>query len=284
MVECSQPQIHGEFENLNNLTRGKFELPQGGTPMPRHGTPSAIPGWYIKFQTSVLESLPRPGEISEDVATGWNDNRGALAKSFRELLAPPSGDGDDKPPFTHWIENVQTGGVIGRVNLAHLTGKSWPDGVGLIPVKFIRSAKSQTFRLAVNYDRCVEDGVKAGQYGWVNSGITQEHFPQKRTGVSAEAEVQLAHFGRDMEADEVLRDLGAIGLRPAELPELLVLGEKRPGLQREFPIVALGSRWQRSRGNCYVPCLFKRDTERALGLDRVGGKWSSVCHFLAVNK
>jgi hypothetical protein len=58
--------------------------------MSDHGTVSnEMPGWYIQLQTDVLLQLPRPGEISEKIALGWHDNRGAMKKALREALLPP---------------------------------------------------------------------------------------------------------------------------------------------------------------------------------------------------
>ena len=61
--------------------------------MPSHGTLSNVngfPGWYVQFQIDVLSQLPRPGELSEDVADGWHNNRGAMKKALRDALVPPS--------------------------------------------------------------------------------------------------------------------------------------------------------------------------------------------------
>jgi hypothetical protein len=66
---------------------------KGETPMPSHGTLSngnGFPGWYVQFQIDVLSQLPRPGELSEDVADGWHNNRGAMKKALRDALVPPS--------------------------------------------------------------------------------------------------------------------------------------------------------------------------------------------------
>lgn len=57
--------------------------------MSDHGTLSnEIPGWYIQFQADALLQLPRPGEISEEIALGWHDNRGEMKKILRTALSP----------------------------------------------------------------------------------------------------------------------------------------------------------------------------------------------------
>lgn len=56
-----------------------------------HGAiPQGIPGWYVQFQSDILLQLPRPEEISEEVALGWHNSRGAMKKTLREALLPPN--------------------------------------------------------------------------------------------------------------------------------------------------------------------------------------------------
>ena len=143
--------------------------------------------------------------------------------------------------------------------------------------------KISTYVVPVNYDRSVADGIAAGKYDWVNSDITQEHFPPTRSGI-VQVGIHLVHFGRNTTTDEVERELDKRGLRSAESPELLALGEKHPNLQCEFPIVALGSRWQYPLGHWFVSCLFRLDAERHLGLDWALDEWDDIFRFAAVSK
>src|SRR3989344_4684510 len=41
-----------------------------------------------------------------------------------------------------------------------------------------------TYPLTVNYERSVEDMVRAGRYNHIDSDITSKHFPTKRKGVA----------------------------------------------------------------------------------------------------
>lgn len=57
--------------------------------MADHGTTSNRDlGWYIQFQTDVLSQLPRPGQISEEIARGWHKNREALKRALGKTLLP----------------------------------------------------------------------------------------------------------------------------------------------------------------------------------------------------
>ncbi len=144
------------------------------------------------------------------------------------------------------------------------------------------------YRLAVDYGQSVEEAVEAGRYDRVNSDITSKNFPTKKSGI-AEVSIDLVCFNRDtITADEVLVELDKRGLRPAETHELLKIGEKFPDLQREFPIVALGSVWSVWQDSFFLirscPYLDGDCWGRNLGLVWFDGEWSSNCRFAAVRK
>ena len=144
-----------------------------------------------------------------------------------------------------------------------------------------------TYHLTVNYERSVEDMVRAGRYNHINSDITSKHFPTKRKGV-AEVEVELIHFnwGVCVWTDETLRELDRMGYRPAELHELLAFGEKYPEIQLKFPVAAIGSVWRGGSGGYYAPHLWKNDLdlERALIISLIEDGWSKNCRFAAARK
>lgn len=140
-----------------------------------------------------------------------------------------------------------------------------------------------TYPLTVNYDTPVGDGVKAGQYGWSDPNIISQHFPSKREGIQ-KVEVELIHFNRFISTDRALEGLDKLGVRPAELHELLALGEKYPELQSKFPIVALGSVWQDPRGYRYVPYLYCYGSRRKLCLYWIEDDWDGYWRFAVVRK
>jgi len=126
--------------------------------------------------------------------------------------------------------------------------------------------------------------IAEGNYDWVNSDITSEHFPIEGEG-QVEVELHLIHLNRVATGDEVLTELDKRNLRPATIEDLLALGAIHPDLQRDFPIVAVGSVWRRPDGHRYVPCLCGHwDGRRDLGLDWIGFRWDGDCRFLAVGK
>ncbi len=141
----------------------------------------------------------------------------------------------------------------------------------------------EKINLVVNYDRSVEDGIKAGKHDWSDNNIISSRFPSEEAGTK-EVSIELIHFGRYMETDEVLSELDKIGMRPATLKELLALGEKHSDLQREFPIIALGSVWQVPLGDRNWAYLDRSGSERRLYLRWIGSEWRVSCRFAAVRK
>jgi len=147
--------------------------------------------------------------------------------------------------------------------------------IGLKPIN--------AFAVTVNYDLSVENAVKAGKYDWSNSDITTKNFPPKRKG-KAGIELTLFHFNRSMESDEVVREFDKQGLRPAELPELLSFGAKYPDIQRDFPVVALGSFWRRPFGRRRCAYLYGHGFRRSLCLHWLAFGWHDDYRFAAVRK
>ena len=139
------------------------------------------------------------------------------------------------------------------------------------------------YPITVDYSKPIEEMVAAGQYDWSNSDITLAHFPTKRVG-KAETKVELLHFDRSISSEEALKEMDKMGYRPAEAHELLAFGAKYPDVQREFPLVALGSVWRRLGGRRRVVCLRRSDAARDAGLHWFGHGWRALWRFAAVRK
>jgi hypothetical protein len=149
--------------------------------------------------------------------------------------------------------------------------------------KFDVTSVVQQYLVTVNYDLSVKDAITAGRYDWKNDNITAKNFRSLRTG-KADLEIILVKFDDAVSSEDVLRELDKQGLRAAELPELLAFGEKYPDVQREFPVVALGSVWRYSDGLRFVPCLDRDASRRRLSRDWYGDRWHSFYRFAAVRK
>ncbi|MEK9179951.1 MAG: hypothetical protein AAB897_00880 [Patescibacteria group bacterium] len=168
--------------------------------------------------------------------------------------------------------------------LAGPNGKEW-----LVALKhFLRKegmAMLEVFRVTVDYSMTIEQMIAAGRYDWQNNDVNDKHFPipPSKRG-KQEVAIELIKFDRDMESNEVLRELDKMGLRSAELPELLAFGAAYPEKQREFPVVALGSVWHYWDGDRGVACLCRHAGGRYLDLRWWCGRWFSHGRFAAVSK
>jgi hypothetical protein len=149
--------------------------------------------------------------------------------------------------------------------------------------EFVKQAKKIVYTVSVDYAVSVEEMVRLGKYDWSNDDITTKNFPSKRVG-KAEMEVELIHFDRNISSEEALREMEKTGYRAAELHELLAFGAKYPNIQREFPIVAIGSVWWDRYGDRIVAYLGGDAFERGLGLHDFGRAWGDRCRFAAVRK
>ncbi len=140
------------------------------------------------------------------------------------------------------------------------------------------------FLLTVDYDLPLAELAAAGNYDYVSSDITEEHF---RVGWGErDIESLLVHLHRPTPTDNVLKELERHDLRPATLPELLAFGAQYPNPQREFPVLALGSIWDDPE-NSYRRAvrILEHPGDRRLDLTwDHGAQWNQLYHFLAVQK
>jgi len=144
-------------------------------------------------------------------------------------------------------------------------------------------SSSASYVIFVDFGISVEKLVRLGNYDWSNSDITSAHFPTRRTG-KVETKVELIHLDRNISSDDTLKELDKMGYRPAEAHELLAFGAKYPDVQREFPIVALGSVLQDLYGYRDVVCLHDDDAERNADLCLFDHGWDGYWRFAAVRK
>ncbi|NCO05162.1 MAG: hypothetical protein GW939_03370 [Candidatus Magasanikbacteria bacterium] len=141
--------------------------------------------------------------------------------------------------------------------------------------------KLQDYHVTVDYGMTVEQMVEAGRYDWKNSDVSSRNFQVKGEGL-VEVNLELVHLNKVASTSEAKAYLDANGLRAATIEELLAFGATFPDVQREFPIVALGSSWVDRYGDRDVPCLDRRRSKRRLDLYWHDYRWDGFCRFLAV--
>ena len=147
----------------------------------------------------------------------------------------------------------------------------------------VSTSGATTYPVMIDYADTFEQRLASGRYDWKNDDINKKNFPVKGDG-TVERALELAHYGKNMSTDAVLAAIDATGYRPATIEELLAFGAKYPELQREFPIVALGSVWRGWHGLRLVACLDDWDGERDLDLIWTHGDRYRHDRFLAVRK
>ena len=140
-----------------------------------------------------------------------------------------------------------------------------------------------SYSVLVDYGQTVEQLIRNGRYDWVNSDINGRNFPSSERG-RAQIDIFLLNFDHDISSEDAIREMAKQGLRPATLKELLALGTAFPDLQRENPIVALGSTCRRPDGGLDVPYLTGRASLRFLSLVWFGRDWFPGRRFAAVRK
>ena len=156
-----------------------------------------------------------------------------------------------------------------------------------------RNAKSQKvaiitneIKLIVDYTKTIEQVISDSNHDWENDDINSKNFPisSEMIGKRVDVSAKLFNFNRSIKSKDVISEMDKAGFRPAVLMELLVLGLLFPKLQKEFPIIALGSVWDGIRDVCYVPSLIVGVFGCELNLSRLNSDWSARCRFLGVKK
>jgi hypothetical protein len=95
--------------------------------------------------------------------------------------------------------------------------------------------------------KSLQDAIRAGQYDYVNDHIRPEHFKIEGE-IVVDTEALLYHPNCSIDRDSVIKELDQMGLKAATLPELCAFGATYPDIQRDFPVVALGSVYVRRHG------------------------------------
>ncbi len=127
----------------------------------------------------------------------------------------------------------------------------------------------------------INELVKQGCYDWSDPAIKDGHF---NIDVPHRAEIILLHFQDRMDGETALKALWRNNFRAASMPELLTLGIKYPKLQKDFPIVALGSIVRYIGGRRFVGCLYYEAGERKVYLRWFDCDWYNHVRFAAVRR
>ena len=191
-------------------------------------TASINAGQMSLFEEAVLRQLPR--DISPDLARDWIDNSDSLRSALRAALIPLS---------------VTTAAV---------------------PATPVSTVTVTSYSVCVDYALSLKAMIKRGKYVLRNGEIAAKNFSHSTSQGVQKINVELVHFGSYPKSDEVIACLDKMDMVPATIEWLLAFGEKYPDVQRQFPIVALGSVRAGPDNNLFVPFLYEVSNERALSL------------------
>lgn len=142
---------------------------------------------------------------------------------------------------------------------------------------------SSEFELKVNYDCSIEDACKDGNYEGGAIDFSSRNFSTTQKGI-ANVVLHIVHLDRYIFSKHVIEEMDKMGLRPAEIHELLALGAVYPDLQQEFPIIALGAVCQCEDKRFFAfLCQFDHKRHLCLSFDD-SEMWTAGCRFAAVLK
>jgi hypothetical protein len=146
----------------------------------------------------------------------------------------------------------------------------------------LQSITSSSVRVTVDYDISIKTAIRRGKYSFVDD-IGDDNFApnQNRSGVRRVL-IHFIHFDRAVMIKEVMKGLRCRRVRPADLTELLAIGEQYPQIQRRAWVVALGSSWLRISSSVYVPILSGNTTSRSVLLWPRDQDWIPGCLFASV--
>jgi len=96
--------------------------------------------------------------------------------------------------------------------------------------------------------------------------------------------VKLFNFNRSFHAEDAIFMMKKNGYRPATIAELFAFSCAYPGLQRRFPIIALGSVMKDKKGNRCSPFVVGSRRNSQIGVFYDGSGCYPFCRFLAVRE
>ncbi len=142
--------------------------------------------------------------------------------------------------------------------------------------------QERSFDLMIDYSQTLEQMISVGNYDWSHNDIRAKYFFVKGEG-RVSCKVKLVHFNRRIYLEEAISELGKANKRPANIEELLAFGAQYPEIQRQFPVLAIGSSAE-INGDRGVAYLCGKSSERNLYLDLWVADQHPICRFLVCDK
>jgi hypothetical protein len=143
---------------------------------------------------------------------------------------------------------------------------------------------SKGLPFTVDYSLTVEKMME--KTGLVNSNVTSANFPipKELVGKKVDKVADLLHFNRFISSDDAVTETSEKNCDSATIFEQLAFAATYSDLQKQFPIVALGSVWRDAGDGRYVSVLDFVGRRRELALRWFDVDWSDYDRFLGVRK
>jgi hypothetical protein len=154
----------------------------------------------------------------------------------------------------------------------------------------VRIKRPDIYSVAVDYSHSIEEMILACNFDCIiHQDVNSRNFLVAGNGlINVQHHLVPMYMATSPEALEILDELG---LKPENLTGSLSFAAKHPDVQRECPIIVLGSEWIDRDGNRRVAYLHETDKKlRNLRLSYFGGRqipWegnNGWCKFIAVPK
>lgn len=156
-----------------------------------------------------------------------------------------------------------------------LQGGNISDGI----VKLLEPT-NDVYRVTVDYAKSLKAMIEVGHYDYVDSDITEKHFPVVGSG-AVEMDIELIRFNDMISTTEGFRDLYRRGYRGAKTEELLALGASQPDLQRKIRIIAPDARRGKLNGEVVCLCLTSNGSRRTVVESDLANSWG-IGEYVAV--
>ena len=135
------------------------------------------------------------------------------------------------------------------------------------------------FPVKVDYGRPLEKAIFSAGLDYVDATINEENFALGQAGKMS-ANVRFVRSDSLMTAQNVLTVIEEADMKPVDITTLVALSEQHPELQRQFPIVGLGSIWSSNIDR--VPVLWGGPNGRSLFLLWTEYYWVPSFRFAAI--
>lgn len=138
------------------------------------------------------------------------------------------------------------------------------------------------YQIEIDYSKSLDRMILEANFDYLNSQITADHFHIQGVGIQF-VNLLLVKIENPSSTVDVLNLIKNLDLAPAKIEQLVAFATQYPDLQKSgYPIVALGTKWQRSENEIVVPVLRGGENDRNMHLLRTANRWNPSELFAAI--